>query len=653
MRNLHIDLETFCELDIKDSGVYKYAAHPSFRILLFAYAWGDGPVSVVDCHADEFPGESLLPDVWQALTDPEVIKLAHNANFEHVCLSTFYGLALDIRQWRCTMIKAAYLGLPLQLGVIAEVLGLDVKKDKRGKLLIAFFCKPCKPTKSNGGAMVNTPEDNPEKWEDFIEYNRKDVEVEQAIDRYTLKFPALPAIEWEYWFMDQRSNALGVMIDRPFVECAYNLNNRLVRECRESIARLTGVSNPNSVPQLKAWIKSITGEDVKSLGKEYLADAISDELLPSEVIRMLELRSEASKTSASKFGTMLNYAGIDDRIRGMIQFYGANRTGRYAGRGVQLQNLKRTPHGNLETAKEALMKGLAELLYDNVPDLISRLIRTALIAPPGKSFCVSDFSAIEARVLAWLAGEEWVLDVFRSHGKFYEATAANMFHVPIESVTKDSEHRAKGKVAALALGYQGASGALIQMGALREGLTEEELPAITSLWRAKNPNIVKFWRDIDAIVRYAIKNRGKYVLRKKYCTLIVSYERGCLFIQLPSGRLLAYYGAAIEGRDITFWGVDQVKKIWKKFKTYGGSLTENVTQAIARDLLTHVMYQLKTIEGIDILVSIHDEMVTEEEDSKAEQTLDTLNHYMAIGPEWSEGLPLKGAGYVSKYYRKD
>lgn len=652
MRTLHIDLETFCELDISKVGVYKYASHPSFKILLFAYSWGS-KVNVIDCHADEWPGESLPIDVWQALTAADVRKMAHNANFERVCLSTFLGLPLDVTQWRCTMIMAAYLGLPLQLGALGVVLGLDEKKDKRGAELIRFFCVPCKPTKTNGFATVHTPEEFPEKWAEFIEYNRQDVKVEMAIERFTERFKPLPAIEWEYWFMDQQSNALGVLIDIPFVKTAIEINTRLVGELREAIVSLTGVKNPNSVPQLKAWVLEQTGEEVKSLGKQYLAEALSGGLMPKDVNKMLLLRTEASKSSASKFATMLRYAGGDNRIRGLLQFYGANRTGRYAGRGVQVQNLKRTPHGNLDTAKMAVIKGLAELLYDNVPDLISRLIRTAIVAPEGKSFAVSDFSAIEARVLAWLAGEEWVLEVFRSHGKFYEATAANMFNIPLESVTKGSDLRAKGKVAALALGYQGASGALIQMGALQEGLTEAELPAIVSTWRAANPKIVKFWRQLEDICRHAIKNRSGYILRGPYCNLRVSYERGCLFIELPSGRRLCYYGAALESGKITFWGMEQQKKIWIKFSTYGGSLAENVTQAVARDLLVHVMYQLKKHEGIDVIMHIHDEMVTEAEDSRAEQQLDILNKYMSKAPEWARGLPLQGDGYVSKYYRKD
>lgn len=650
-RHLHIDIETFCNVDVSDTGVYRYAQDASFKIILFAYGWDDEEVVGLDTYGDDFPGESIPVDVWRALTDPDVLKIAHNANFEIVCIGTYFGLPLDASQWFCTMVAAAYLGLPLGLDKVGQVLGLTHQKDSKGKALIQYFCKPCKPTNKNGQRTVNLPGHDPEKWEAFKAYNIKDVQVEGEVLKYVSRLPGLPDIERLYWQQDQAINGAGITIDRDFIEAAIEVNNRVVDEVRQEIIRLTGIDNPNSPTQLKAWLKRQLGHDVKSIGKQYLADAVDDALLPPAVARVLELRAIGSKTSTSKYGTMLDYVCTDGRIRGLLQFYGANRTGRFSGRGVQIQNLKRTIKGNLEVAKEAVRKGVAELLYDDVPDLISKLVRTALIAAPGCSLCVSDFAAIEARVIAWIAGEEWVLDIFRTHGKIYEATAANMFSVPIEMVTKGSDLRAKGKIASLALGYQGSVGALITMGALREGLQEAELPAIVKAWRSANPKIVKLWREVEDAAKHVIRNKTSYVLRKPYCTIKFSYERGYMFITLPSGRRLAYYGAAVEGSKIRYWGLDQVKKIWVKMDAYGGLLTENITQAIARDCLTDAMYRMK--DTASILMHIHDEMVAEALDEVAEATLDAMNAIMAVSPVWAKGLPLKGDGYTSKYYRKD
>ena len=649
MKTLHIDIETFCELNIGDVGGYRYAQDPSFKITLFAYAWDDDPVVVVDCYDDENPGDSIPGDVYEALTDPDVLKIAHNANFEIVCIGTYFGLGLDPAQWFCTMIGAAYLGLPLSLDKVSEVLGLAHKKDPKGKALITYFALPCKPTKVNGGRTVNRPEDAPEKWEAFKEYNAQDVRVECEIYKYLAKLPGVPAIEWAYWVQDQEINARGVFIDQEFIRAAIDVNAKVLAEVRAEIVKLTGVENPNSLAQLKAWLQS-QGVTVPSLNKEYLAE-VDPELLPDVVARVLELRAQGSRTSTSKYDKMLDYVGADGRVRGLIQFYGANRTGRYAGRGIQIQNLKKTISGNLAVAKEAVIKELAELLYDDVTDLISRLVRTAFISAPGKTLVVSDFAAIEARVLAWLAGEDWVLDVFRSHGKIYEATAANMFNVPIEMVKKGSDLRAKGKVAALALGYQGGSGALIAMGALREGLTEDELPGLVRTWRQANPQIVKFWRELENAARYVVKNKAVYVVKKKYTSIKFSYERGYMFITLPSGRRLAYYGAHLDGNKIGYYGLDQVKKIWVKMTAYGGLLTENITQAVARDCLAETLYGLRYV--MPVIMHIHDEIVGEVPDAVAAETLDQVNEIMATSPKWAPDLPLEGDGYISKYYRKD
>jgi DNA polymerase len=650
---IHIDIETYCDLDIKDVGAYRYAEDASFRVLLFAYAFDDEPVTVIDCSEESFPGEALPAQVWAALTDPSITKVAHNANFERTCLAAYYGLAVDPREWTCTMIAAAYLGLPLKLEEVCKVLGLTEQKDARGKALLTYFCKPCKPTKANGGRTRNLPEHAPEKWEAFKAYNAQDVRAEIAIHRYTSGFPALPDTERAYWVADQRINGTGITVDREFIEAAIDANERFIREVHEEMISITGVDNPNSLPQLKAWFRRETGYEASSLGADYLADAIAGGLLPPHVERVLRLRQLASKTSIAKYSTMLAWASpIDSRIRGLVQFYGANRTGRFSGRGAQVQNLKRTLKRGLLTAREAVLKGVADLLYTDVPDVISRLTRTALVAADGCTLVASDFASIEARAVAWLAGEEWALEVFRTHGRIYEATAASMFNVPIDSITGKSELRAKGKIATLALGYQGSVGALIAMGALRDGLTDGELPALVSRWRVANPHIVRMWHTVERVTKHAISRRCAYTLRMPYCALTFSYDRGYLFIELPSGRRLAYYGAAVEREKITYWGMDQTKKRWLKQSTYGGSLVENITQAVARDCLCDAMLRMHE-QGINILMHVHDEVIAEVRDGEAEAALELMNNVMAVSPAWAEGLPLKGDGFISKFYKKE
>lgn len=652
MKHLYIDIETYCDLDVSDVGVYRYAEDDSFKIILFAYSFGGEPVTVIDCSNDEYPGESIPARVWKALTDPSILKIAHNANFEYVCIETYYGVSLDLKQWFCTMIAAAYLGLPLGLDKVGQVLGLSEQKDARGKSLITFFCKPCKPTKKNGGRTINLPEHAPKKWNEFKEYNAQDVRTEKEIYAYVSRFPGLPEEEREYWVLDQIINATGITVDREFIKAAIETNKRFTKDVHDEIVNLTGVDNPNSLPQLKRWLYQELGYEVHSLGKDYLTDAIDGALLPKHVERVLRLRQFASKTSITKYDTMLAYAQKDGRIRGLLQFYGANRTGRFSGRGVQVQNLKRTLKRGLLTAREAVVKDIADLLYDDVPDVISKLTRTALVASEGCSLVVSDFAAIEARVVAWLAGEDWVLDVFNTHGKIYEATAANMFNVPLEMITKESDLRAKGKVATLALGYQGATGALITMGALREGLDEAELPALVSAWRSANPRIVKLWREVEGAAKHVIKNKTSYILRKPYCSLRFIYDRGYLFIELPSGRRLAYYGASVDKGRLSYWGIDQTKKIWCKQDTYGGSLVENITQAVARDCLCDAMLRIYRA-GYPILMHVHDEIISEARDKDAPAALEQMNKVMTVPPVWAKDLPLKGDGYVSKYYKKD
>lgn len=651
MKELHIDIETFCGVDLTKVGVYRYAQDPSFKIVLFAYSWGNDEPILVDTYYDAEPGESIPLDVWEALTDPNVLKIAQNANFEITCIGEYFGLDLDPKQWYCTMIGAAYHGLPLNLDKIAEVLGLENQKDAKGKALIKFFSMPCKPTKVNGGRTINEPLDDMGKWWDFGEYCRQDVRTECDIYSYLQRFPPLPATEWLYWQQDQAINKRGIYIDREFIEAAIEANTKFLQDVHEEIIQRTGVDNPNSLAQLKAWVEAELGEAVPSLAKNELIDLLASEHVPDHVKRVLELRQLGSKTSVAKYDTMLKYACNDQRIRGLIQFYGANRTGRYAGRAVQIQNLKRTFDRGLETAKEAVRKGLAEVLYEDVADLVSKLVRTALIAPKGRKLISCDFSAIEARVLAWLAGEDWVLEVFRTHGKLYEATASKMFSIPTEEITKGSPWRSRGKVAALALGYQGAAGALVQMGALREGLTEEELPEIVAGWRKANPTIVKLWRNVENAARECITNRRTVVLRTKYTALKFEYDRGYMFITLPSGRRLSYYGAQVTGRKITYYGIDQTRKMWCKDDTYGGSLVENITQAVARDCLTETMDLLH--EDVNIIFHVHDEIVAEEPDELAEDVLRYMGEIMAISPAWARDLPLSGEGYISQYYKKD
>lgn len=646
---LHIDIETFCDLDLKDVGVTRYVQHPSFKIILFAWRFDDeDDVSLRDL----YQGEEIPLRVWKALTDPKVTKLAHNAAFEIGAIAQYYGLALDPAQWRCTMIKAAYLGLPLSLEKVGRILHLSEQKDARGKSLITYFCQPVKsPKKKDGFRAVNLPSDAPEMWAEFCEYCKQDVRVECAVDAYADKYEQLPAIEWAYWALDQRINAAGVTVDVEFITAAMRANKIFIEGVHAEIIELTGVDNPNSLGQLKDWLAT-RGVDVPSLNKEYLLD-VDKSLLPDDVVRLLELRDLSSKASISKYAKMLAYLCDDGRNHDLFQFYGANRTGREAGRGVQPQNLKKTFDVGLDTAREAVRLEIADLLYDDVPDLVSKLVRTAIVAGEGRSFCIDDFSAIEARVLAWLAGEDWVLDVFHGDGKLYAAQGARMFNVPIEQITKGSKLYAKSKIGTLALGYQGATGAMLTMGALREGLLEEELPPIVWAYRAANPKTVKLWKLIEGAAKHVVSKRTTYVLKLPYTSLKLSYQRGYLFIELPSGRRLAYYGADMLRGRLVYYGQSSTSKntnAWVRVETYGGKLTENVTQAIARDCLFEAMYRMR---GLDLRMHVHDEIVAEADDDKAEDVLKQMDDLMAISPLWAKDLPLEGDGFITKYYRKD
>lgn len=671
VNELHLDLETYCELPLKGAksvGAFRYAQHHSFEILMLAYQWDDGPTYCVDVAA----GEEIPAEIWDALEDPTVIKYAHNAPFEMACFEYGCGIAIDPTQWRCTMIMAAYLGLPLALDKVAKVLRLTDQKDARGTRLINYFCTPVtKPTKKNDFRTRNLWHHQPEDWCDFKDYNKQDVRVEVAIHKYCARYTPVPLIEWEYWAMDYRINSAGVSIDVSFVRAAIRSNNEFQARTHAAIIELTGVDNPNSMPQIKKWL-SEQGFDIPSLGKDFFIDADLT-LYPPHVLRLFNLRKLASKASISKYDCMLRYLCADGKNHGLFQFYGANRTGREAGRGVQPQNLKKTFSNaedieavardmgvtfddvlaivgdSLETAKEAVRLGLADVLYNDVPDIISKLVRTAIIPARGSKFAICDFSAIEARVLAWLAGEDWVLEVFKGHGKIYEATAANMFNVPFESVTKGSAMRSKGKVATLALGYQGAVGAMLTMGALREGILEHEIPALVKAWRRANPNIVKFWRLVESAVKHVLERKSRYVLKLKYTKLTFSYERGYLFIELPSGRRLSYYGASLRGNKITYYGLNDTGQ-WVMLDSYGGKLVENITQAVARDCLFDSLYRL---QHLDLRMHIHDEIVAEALEDQAAETLEEMAEVMGVSPHWCKDLPLRGDGFLADFYKKD
>lgn len=653
MKELHIDIETYSSVNLKRCGTYKYVEAPDFEIILFAYSWDNEEPVVVDFISD---GPFLPEDVYYALTDPQVRKVAHNAAFETTCIAKFFELDIDPAQWYCTQIGAAYMGLPLALEAVGKVLRLTEQKDSRGKQLIKYFCEPCKPTKTNGGRTRNMPQHAPDKWQEFKDYNAQDVRTEIEIMNYLNRFPAMPAIEWAYWVQDQLINRRGIMLDREFIRAAIAADEAANASVRAELAELTGLDNPNSLAQLKGWVADNTGGQVPaSLAKAHIEDALKGNTLPAKVRRVFQLRLMANKTSTKKYAAMLNYMGKDRRARGIIQFYGANRTGRYAGRGIQPQNMKRSPGKGIETMRDAVLKGVADLLYDDISDVVSQLIRTAIIAPEGYSLVPCDFSAIEGRVLAWLAGEEWKLDVFRTHGKIYEATAARMFSVPFESVTKGSDLRQKGKIAELALGYQGSTGALITMGAIRDGLKESELKPIVTAWRAANPTIVKLWRNVENAARACVERRRPITLGLPEGKLVFSYERGYMFITLPSGRRLSYYGAAITtgrtGRpQLCYWGLDQVKKVWTRIPTYGGMLIENITQAVARDCLTDAMYRLR---DYPITMHVHDEIIIETRDENAAEVLETMKEVMGVPPLWASTLPIAGEGYVSKFYKKD
>ena len=657
MQHLSIDIETRSSENISKCGAYKYAQSEDFEILLFSYKLNDSEVKLVDLKQ----GEKIPDDIVALLNNPDCIKHAYNAAFEWYCLNRA-GYETNISQWRCTMMHATYLGLPAGLGMTGKAIGIaeDKKKLITGSRLIQYFSVPCKPTKTNGGRTWNDPHHDLEKWKLYCEYNIQDVEAEYEIYQYIKAFE-VPSKEQKLWEMDILMNANGVMVDRSLVNGVLSIDSESTNNLTEEAFKITELENPNSVSQLKTWVENQLGEELDGLTKDVISDLLSRDNLTLKVKRVLEIRQQLGKTSVSKYSAMENAMCKDDRVRGLLQFYGANRTGRWAGRLVQVQNLPRNYIDTLDTARNFAKAGNYEalkLLYGNVPDTLSQLVRTAFIASKDK-FIISDFSAIEARVIAWLAGEEWVNEVFATHGKIYEATASQMFNVPIDKISKGNPEyslRQRGKVATLALGYQGGESALIAMGADRMGLTSEELTDIKVRWREANKNIVRLWYAVGDAVIQAMNGNGTQYVRG----LVIQREWDMMYgldfisIKLPSGRSLYYPKPFLklnqfEKDALHYYGVNQTTKKWEVNSTYGGKLVENIVQAIARDCLAETLLRLYQ-KNYDVVMHIHDEVVI---DAYDDEKLEDVNNILAEPIPWAPGLVLKGAGFETKYYMKD
>lgn len=655
MKELHLDLETRSSVDIGKGGVYKYASSPDFEVLLFGYAADGGEVNVIDLAS----GETVPEDILRALTDDSITKWAHNCAFERVALSFWlrrhypdlfagYGIDgdptqgfLDPAAWRCTMVLAAYNGLPLSLDKVGSVLGFEEQKLKEGRDLIRFFCTPSRTE----GRNWNLPEHAPDRWTTFKAYNKRDVQVERQIHQRLMNY-AVPESVWAEYRLDQEINDRGIMIDRRLVEQAIRIDELSKESLTEEMKRRTGLDNPNSVSQLKDYLTD-SGLEVDTLGKKDVAAMMKD--APDDLAEVLSLRLQLAKSSVKKYTAMQNAACDDDRCHGMFQFYGANRTGRFAGRIVQLQNLPQNHLPDLEQARELVRQGdyeMLSMLYDSVPNVLSELIRTAFIPAPGFKFVVSDFSAIEARVLAYLAGEQWVLDVFHNGGDIYCETAGRMFGCVVEKHGQNSELRQKGKQATLSCGYGGSVGALRAMGALEAGMKEEELQPLVESWRNANPHIVQYWWDVDAAVKKAIKNRTPTTVG------CISYEcrNGMLFAHLPSGRRLSYVKPQIGtnrfgGESITYMGVDGTKH-WARIETFGGKLVENLVQSVSRDILCHA---IQTLSYCRIVGHVHDELIIE---VSKDASLDAICEQMSRTPPWLPGIELRADGYECGFYMK-
>lgn len=649
MKTLAIDIETYSSVSLQKCGVYAYASSPDFEILLFGYAWDDGPVEVIDMAS----GQKLSQELQDALYDPEILKTAFNASFERTCLSAFMGRVTPPEQWSCTAVMARELGLPGSLEMVGQVIGLpeDKQKSKTGKALIRYFSIPCKATKVNGGRTRNLPQHDPDRWKLYVEYNRQDVEAERAIRHRLQKFPVL-ASEQDLYVIDQNINDRGVGVDTTLAAKAVEIDQIVKARLLDEAKDLTGLDNPKSATQLKSWIEEVSGYEVESLNKKMIG-AVRTGTDNEAVHAMLDIRQGLSKTSTEKYSAMLRTVCPDGRIRGLTQFCGAARTGRWAGRLVQMQNLpqNKMPDKDLDCARQLVRVGdidTLELLFDDTANVLSQLIRTAFIPKEGSRFIVADFSAIEARVLAWLADEQWRMDVFNTHGKIYEASAEQMFHLPPGSVKKGDPMRQKGKIAELALGYGGSVGAMKNMGALEMGLAEDELKPIVNSWRAANRSITKLWWDTDAAVRRCIQTKAPIDLPHG---MRLRKQGPLLRLRLPNGRELSYVKPRIDEDDnITYEGTIQSSGGWGRIESYGPKFVENIVQATARDCLAEAMFRLERA-GFPIVFHVHDEVICEVPNGVS--SAKELGALMGQPISWAPGLPLRADAYECEYYRKD
>ena len=646
MKNISIDIETYSSADLTKTGVYRYVESPDFEILLFGYSVDGGEVEVIDLAA----GEKIPEEIVSALTDDSILKWAFNASFERVCLSRWLGYEtgeyLDPSSWRCSMVWSAYMGLPLSLESVGAVLGLEQQKMREGKDLIRFFSKPCRPTIKNGGRTRNLYYHDEEKWETFKAYNKRDVETEMGIQKRLGKFP-VPDEVWDEYHLSEEINDRGIGVDTDFVSHAIARDRDSSNDLRHRLQQLTALTNPNSVAQMKEWLSG-HGLETESLDKKAVIELLKD--CPEDLREVLTIRQQLAKSSVKKYTAMENAVCADSRVRGMFQFYGANRTGRFAGRLVQLQNLPQNHMEDLADARDMVCslsyKAISEK-YDSVPDVLSELVRTAFVPQDGRKFIVADFSAIEARVIAWFAGEEWRQKVFADGGDIYCASASQMFKVPVVKNGENGHLRQKGKIAELALGYGGSVGALKAMGAIEMGLSEEELQPLVNAWRNSNPNIVRFWWDVDSAVKSAIKR--KTVTQTHGITF--TYKSGMLFITLPSGRSLAYAKPRIGenrfgGESVTYEGVGMTKR-WERIESYGPKFVENIVQATSRDIL---MYAMNTLRCCSIVAHVHDELIIE---ADRRMSLDAVCKQMGRTPPWTPGLILRADGYECEFYKKD
>lgn len=655
-KNLFIDVETYSSIDIKESGDYKYIESPDFEILIIGYALDDNSVNIIDLAS----GEEMPEEFEEALLDPDCMKVAHNAVFERLCFKRI-GYDIPAIQWYCTSVKAAYCGLPLSLDGVSKALNLTDKKLDTGKALIKYFSCPCKPTRINGMRTRNYPEHAPEKWEMYKEYNKYDVLAEREIF-HRLEQYVIPDIERKMYMLDQNINDRGILVDMELAESAIAVDNIYTELLTKRAQEITGLENPNSPVQIRQWIEKVTGCVVMSLSKETMPDLMKEFVDYPDVIELLNIRKKLSKTSIKKYYAMLNCAMKDHRVRGTFQFYGANRTGRWAGRLLQLQNLSKNHISHIEVPREMIRARdweSVEMMYDDVSDILSQLVRTALIPREGYKFAVADFSAIEARVISWLADEKWRMDVFRGDGKIYEATGSKMFNVPISSITKGSVLRDKSKISELALGYEGGLGALKRMGGERMGLSDTEMMSLVRKWRSANPAIVDMWKEFDEASKEAVRYQ-----RPVSCTrrnIIFDCDGEFMTMQLPVGRKLFYYMPSFKDkkigrstmpiRSLCYKGIDQTTKQWVEVDTYGGKLVENAVQAISRDLLGDAMLRMQDA-NYGIVGSIHDEVITEVPEDNAQEWYKNLVDIMRTPPYWANDLPLNADGGVMMFYQK-